>query len=97
MSIITSENGYVGGMMVLPLLLLISVLCLFLLIAGIFNFILGNKSLGLCLLSMVFSLPASFILFCLIAKYFEIGAYRQDPMIPFPVAANIAILKDVTG
>jgi hypothetical protein len=50
-------------------------------------------NLGICLLLSAFLLPVSFLASCLIAKYFEIGAYRHQPMTPIPVAANNVVLK----
>lgn len=94
--IIYSENGYVGSMIFFPLFLLVifAGFVLFLISIVVFSFDKNNLGIGLLLSS--FLLPASFVAFCLIAKYFEIGAYRQQPMIPFPVAANIVILPTLT-
>jgi hypothetical protein len=92
--IINSENGYVGSMILLPLFLVASFAGFVLFIVSIISFSFDKKSRGACFLFSAFLLPASFIASCLTAKYFEIGAYRQQPMIPFPVAARIVVLKD---
>src|SRR5688500_945097 len=83
--IINSENGYVGSMVFFPLFLLVIFAGFVLFIISIIGFSFEKKGLGVCLLFSAFLLPASFIASCLIAKYFEIGAYRQQPMIPFPI------------
>jgi Zn-dependent membrane protease YugP len=95
--IINSENGYVGSIIVFPLLLLVSFVGFILFIIGFIVLSFDKKSLGVCLLFSAFLLPASFIASCLIAKYFEIGAYRQQPMISFPVAVSMIVLKDMAG
>ena len=86
MLIINSENGYVGSIIFLPLFLLVIVVGIVLFIVGIIiGFGSDKKSWGWALLFSSFFLPASFVASCLIAKYFEIGAYLQEPMIPFPI------------
>ncbi len=87
--IINSENGYIGSIVFLPLFLLAIFTGFVLFIISIIGFSFDKKSLGICLLASAFLLPASFIASCLIAKYFEIGSYRQQPMIPFSISANI--------
>lgn len=84
--IINSENGYVGGMIFVPLFLLVIIAAIVLFIAGVIGFSLDRKSWGWGLLLSSFLLPASFIASCLVAKYFEIGAYRIQPMIPLSVS-----------
>jgi hypothetical protein len=86
MLIISSENGYVGSIIFLPLFLLVIVVGIVLFIVSIIiGFGSDQKSWGWTLLSLSFFLPTSFVASYLIAKYFEIGAYRQEPMIPFPI------------
>lgn len=91
--VIGSENGYVGSMVFGLLFFLILFVVLVLLVSSLFCLSFNKDILGLCLLISALLLPSSFLLSCLIAKYFEIGAYRQEPMIPFPVATNIALTK----
>ena len=81
--IINSENGYIGSMVFFPIFLLVSFAGFILFIISLISFTLNKMNLGICLLSSAFLLPVSFISSCLIAKYFEIGAYRQEPMISF--------------
>jgi len=90
----SSQNGYVAGFVVLPLLFLFAVASLILLITGFVCLALGKKSAPWLLLSAVL-LPVSFISSALIAKYFEIGAYHEEPMISFSdEATNLVLLKE---
>ncbi len=96
MLVVNSENGYVAGFIFLPLFLFICVASLILFIVGLISLGLENKSWAWLLLS-AFLLPASFFSACLIAKYFEIGAYRQEPMISFlDEVNNVIVFKEGT-
>lgn len=95
--IINSENGYIGSMIFLPLFLLVIFAGVVLFITSIIVLSFDKKSLGAGLLISAFLLPASFMASCLIAKHCEIGAYRQEPMIPFPISANILVVKNAMG
>ncbi len=90
--IINSANGYVGSMDFIPIFLLVIIAGVVLFIVSIIVFSFDKKSLGAGLLISAFLLPASFIASCLIAKYFEIGSYRQQPMIPFSISASANIV-----
>jgi hypothetical protein len=91
--IASSENGYVAGFIVLPLFLLFGVASLILLISG-FVCLGLKKKFALWLLLSAVLLPASFISSALIAKHFEVGAYRQEPMISIDERVNnIVIFK----
>ena len=92
--IINSENGYVGSMIFLPVFLFVIIAGFVLFIISIIVFSFDKKSLGASFLISTFLLPTSFLAFCLIAKYFEIGAYRQEPMIPFPISAITIVLEE---
>jgi hypothetical protein len=92
--IINSENGYVGSMVFFPVFLLAIIVGFVLFSISIIVFSFDKKSLSASLLISAFLLPASFIAFCLIAKYFEIGAYRREPMIPFPISINTIVSKE---
>jgi hypothetical protein len=92
--VITSENGYIGGMVFGLLFFALLFLVPILLIFTILGFTLENKTVGFCLLISTILLPASFIAVCVFAKYFEIGAYRQEPMIPFPVSKHNKDVKE---
>lgn len=92
----SSENGYVAGFVLLPLFLFIGVASLILFIVGLVLLGLKNKSAPWLLLS-AFLIPASFISSGLIAKYFEIGAYYQEPMTPFSEGVNtVVVFKEGT-
>lgn len=87
----SSANGYVAGFVVLPLILLIGVASLILFVVGCIC--LGFKSsVASWLLLSAFLLPASFISSAMVAKYFEIGAYHQDPMIPISDGINSVVV-----
>ena len=95
--VVNSENGYVAGYVFFPLFLLIGLATLCLLIAGLIYLVIETK-LGGWILLAAFLLPASFISSASIAKYFEIGAYRQEPMISFDdEMSNIILLKEGTN
>lgn len=83
--IINSENGYIGSMVFFPLFLLTIFAGIILFISSFMSFVFNKMSLGASLLLSSILLLSSFILFCLIAKYFEIGAYQQQPMVPIPI------------
>jgi hypothetical protein len=89
--ITSSQNGYVAGFIVLPLLFLFAVASLILLVTGFVCLGLGKKSAPWLLLSAVL-LPASFISSALIAKYFEIGAYHEEPMVSFSDETTSVVL-----
>lgn len=81
----SSENGYVAGFVVLPLLLLELVLCILLLVAAVV-FIAKNKfAVGLYLILSVPLIPACTIGSALAAKHFEVGVYRVSPIEPWTV------------
>lgn len=91
-----SENGYAAGFIVLPLLFLFGVVSLILLITGFICLGLEKKIAPWLLLSAVL-LPAGFISSAISAKYFEIGAYRQEPMVSFSDEAdNVVLFKTGT-
>jgi hypothetical protein len=84
--VITSENGYVGSMIFGLLFFALIFIVLLLFFISIFCFAVEKNTVGFCFLISTILLPASFLLCCLTAKYFEIGAYRQEPMIPFQIS-----------
>lgn len=83
MLIIGSENGYVGGMIFVPIFLLVIVVSLILFSIGIIGISQKQIDFGVTLLISSLLLPTTFVVSCLIAKYLEIGAYHQEPMIQF--------------
>jgi hypothetical protein len=76
----SSQNGYSAGFVFIPIFLFICFASLLLFVISVICLGLKNK-FGWWLLLSTFLLPASFISSALTAKYFEIGAYRQEPMI----------------
>jgi len=92
--IATSQNDYVAGYVVLPLVLLIGVVCLILFIIAIILLAKENK-VGLYFLLAVLLVPTGFVCTALMAKYFEVGAYREEPMVSFPPEiSNIVLFNE---
>jgi hypothetical protein len=91
--VINSDNGYVAGFVFLPLLIVV-----LLGTAGLF--IVGLVATGMKGRPGLWVLLAAPMLFCgffgggMVAKQFEIGAYRGDPMVPMtPPVTNIVLFK----
>ncbi len=95
--IINSANAYVGSMAFLPVFLIVIIASVVLFIISIIIFSFDKNSLGAGLLISAFLLPTSFLASCLTAKYFEIGAYHQEPMIHFPVSTNTVVSQNIKG
>lgn len=96
--IASAENGYVAGYVVLPLLLLECVICVFLFIVAIVLIAKEKFAFGLYILLSVLLLPTFTFATAIVAKHFEIGAYKIEPMRPLiPIVANkILFNRDVT-
>ena len=91
--VVSSSNGYVAGYVFFPLLLLIAVTCLILFVVG-FVFLFRENLLGLYFLAAMILLPTGFVGSAFIAKYLELGAYREEAMEPIvPAVANKVIFK----
>ena len=86
-----SDNGYVAGFVFLPLFFLIALLSLILFVVGFMLLGSTEKSAPWVLLLAVL-IPANFITSGLLAKYFEIGAYREEPMVPIPNEVSNIVL-----
>ncbi len=96
LSVVRSDNGYVAGFVFLPLFFFIALLSLILFVIGFILLGSKEKSAPWVLLSAVL-IPASFICSGLIAKHFEIGAYREEPMVSFTdEVTNIVLFKEGT-
>lgn len=92
--VVRSDNGYVAGYVFFPLLLLLAGACIVLFIIGII-LLAGEKKGGLYFLLAMLLLPVGFFGSAFIAKHFEMGAYREDPMVPLtPEVSNIVIFVD---
>jgi len=81
----STENGYVAGFVVLPLLLLLGIVRILLFICAILFIAKEKFALGLYFLLSVPLIPAFWLGSAIVAKHFEIGAYRVEPMVPFEV------------
>lgn len=89
--VVNSDNGYVAGFVFLPLLFLIGIIAFILFFVGLVTI---TKKAGPYLLLSALLLPTGFFGAALIAKQLELGAYREEPMIPFtPQVANIVLFK----
>ena len=93
-----SENGYAAGFVALPLLCLELLACIVLVIVG-FVFLFRENLACLYFFSAALLLPVSTVGSAMLAKEFEIGAYKIEPMRPFPplVANKILFNRDVTS
>ena len=95
--VVNSDNGYVAGFVFLPLLFLIGVASFVLFIAGCIGVGFNIKSAPWLLLAAVL-LPVSFFSSAGIAKYLELGAYYQEPMISWSdEAKNIVLFNKGTS
>jgi hypothetical protein len=91
--VVNSSNGYVAGYVYFPLLLLIAISSVILFVVG-FAFLLRENTAGLYFLAAMILVPTGFFGSAFIAKHFELGAYREEPMSPIiPTIANKVILK----
>lgn len=93
--IVTSDNGYVAGFIVIPLLILVCAIALILFIAGLTTI---TKKVGPYLLLSSALLPLGFFGTAMTSKYFEFGAYREDPIRPIipPIANKVIFKADAT-
>lgn len=94
--VVRSDNGYTAGFVFLPLFFSIALLSLILFVVGFI--LLGSKEkfAPWVLLSAVL-IPACFLSSSLAAKYFEIGAYREEPMVSLiDEVSNIVVFKEGT-
>jgi hypothetical protein len=81
----SADNGYVAAYALLPLLFLVLILCGFLLFSAI-AFIAKEKfAIALYFLLSVLLVPTFWAVSAEVAKHFEIGAYRVDPLQPFKI------------
>ena len=81
----SADNGYVAGYALLPLLLLLSIVCILLFICAVVFIAKERFALGLYFLLSVLLVPAFWVGSAMAAHYFEIGAYRVEPMQPFDI------------
>jgi hypothetical protein len=91
--IASSENGYTAGFAALPLLFLELVACIVSVIVGIVFLIRQNLVCVYFFLAALL-LPTASIGSALLAKQFEIGAYKVEPMRTWtPTTANKIVFK----
>lgn len=80
-----AENGYVAGYLVLPVLFLMAAIFILLGITAVVFIAKDKFAFALYLILSIFLVPAFALGFALAAKHFEIGAYRVEPVRPFPI------------
>lgn len=81
----SADNGYVAGYMVPPLLFLTAVVCILLILCSL-AFIANERfAIALYFLLSVLLIPAFWFGSAMAAHYFELGAYRVEPMQPFDI------------
>jgi hypothetical protein len=94
--VVFDENGYVASMTFVIVFFLLLTAALIVLIAGLVGLAAQDRRIGVFLIVVSVLTPASFLAFCFLAKGLGIGAYREEPMISFPVSwspkANIKAL-----
>lgn len=81
----SADNGYVAGYFILPLLFLLAIVCVLLFISAILFIAKEKFAIGLYFLLSILLVPAFWGVSATVAKHFEIGAYRIEPMVPFEV------------
>ena len=92
--VVNSDNGYMAGYVFFPLLVLVSLVALGLFVVGLIT--IKAKSGPMLLLAGVL-LPVGFFGAALVSKQLELGAYREDPMVPIiPEASNVVLFKNGT-
>jgi hypothetical protein len=91
--VINSDNGYVAGFVFLPLFLLVLLLSIVLFVASLIAIGVKGRP-GMWWLPSGPLVFAGFFCLAVVAKQFEIGAYKEDPMVSFPPPiANKAVFK----
>lgn len=97
--VVNEPNGYIAGFTFFFLFLLITLGSGALIIGGIVTAIINQtrRFAPLLVLAAVL-LPSSFFVGASVAKQFELGAYRQEPMVTFPpsVANKVLFKKEAT-
>lgn len=90
---ITSANGYVAGFAFIPFLFLSVIVCVVMLIVGLVMAGVKGRP-GLWWLPAGPMVLIGFMGLAMFAKQFEIGAYREEPMVPLtPEVSNIVLFK----
>ena len=87
--VIFDENGYVASMTFVIVFYLLLAGCLILLLGGLIGLAAKDKTIGACMILISLLTPTSFLLFCVVAKVLGIGAYREQPIIPFHVTWSL--------
>ena len=95
----SADNGYIAGYFILPLLILFGIVCVLLLISAILFIAKDKFAIGLYFLLSILLVPAFWLGSASVAKHFEIGAYRIEPMRPIipPIANKIIFKKGVSS
>lgn len=79
------ENGYVASFAVLPLFFLVSIVCILLFLCALVFIGKERFAIALYFLLSVLLIPSFWLGSASVATYFEIGAYRVEPMRPFDI------------
>jgi hypothetical protein len=83
--VVNDANGYVAAYTWFFLFILIVFMTLILLISAFVCVLIETKRhVGAFLLTAAILIPGSFMASSMTAKYFEIGSYTQQPMVPIP-------------
>lgn len=95
--VVQSDNGYVAGYVFFPVVLLILLVSIILGIAGLVTLAVWNRAAPF-LITAALLIPTGFFGAAFVAKKFEVGAYREQPMSSIvPSIANKVIFeKDAT-
>jgi hypothetical protein len=91
--IVQSENGYVAGFAYIAILFFIASVSLLTGIVGLIMLAL-RKQAGPFLLIVALLIPVGFFGSAVAAKFFELGSYREEPMVSLlPEVSNVVIFK----
>ena len=91
--VVQSDNGYVAGYVYFPIVLLILLVSIILGIGGLVMLAAWKRAAPF-LLTAALLIPSGFFGSAFVAKSFELGAYREQPMRPIiPAVANKVVFK----
>lgn len=81
----SADNGYVAAYAILPLFFLVLSVCVVLFICVLVFIVKEKFAIALYFLLSVLLVPAFWMGSAMVAKHFQIGAYRVEPMQPFEI------------
>lgn len=91
--VVRSDNGYIGSIVMLPMFLIVAVATI---ILGVLSIVMlaVKRSAAPFFLTAALLIPCGFFGGATVSKYFELGAYYQEPMRPIvPAVANKVVFK----